>query len=78
MRTDVYDYVKANPQIHKYLRTHPVWYRRLGREPERLPEMIKESNVYYGKTFPQRVEQIQRNMNLAMMMIEMMKQVKEP
>lgn len=77
MRAEVYEWIRSNPDIHHYLRIHPVWYRRLARNPETLERMVKESDLYYGKTLPQRVEKLQRNMQLAMMMVEMMKQVKQ-
>jgi hypothetical protein len=39
--------------------------------------MRKQAKVFYGKTFPQRVDQINKNMQMAMMMIDMMKQVQD-
>ncbi|UTR15210.1 YlbE-like family protein [Salipaludibacillus sp. LMS25] len=77
MRKDVLDKIKLDPQLHHYLRLNPIWYRRLGRQPESLHDMRKQAKVFYGKTFPQRVDQINKNMQMAMMMIDMMKQVQD-
>lgn len=77
MRKEVYDWIRTNPELHQYLRINPVWYRRLGREPEMLEKMVQDSKIYFGKTITQRVDQIHKNMNVAMMMIDMMRQVNE-
>lgn len=77
MRKEVYDWIRSNPELHHYLRMNPVWYRRLGRDPETMELLVKESKVYFGKTLSQRVDQIHKNMNLAMMMIEMMREMNE-
>ena len=77
MRKEVYDGIRSNPDLHHYLRMNPVWYRRLGRDPEMFEKMVQESKVYFGKTLSQRVDQIHQNMNMAMMMIDMMRQVNE-
>lgn len=73
MRGEVYQYIRSQPDLHKFLRSHPNWYRRLSRNPYDIPKMEQEAKLFYGKTFPQRMEKIENNMNLAMMMIEMMK-----
>ncbi|WP_280769107.1 YlbE-like family protein [Salipaludibacillus daqingensis] len=77
MRKEVYDWIRSSPELHHYLRMNPIWYRKLGREPELLEKMIQESKVYFGKTFTQRIDQIHNNMNMAMMVIEMMRQMNE-
>ncbi|MGJ9381293.1 hypothetical protein CR203_02275 [Salipaludibacillus neizhouensis] len=77
MRRNVYERIKANPETHYYLRAHPNWYRNLGRDPDAYNKMISESNSYYGKTFPQRIDKLQSNMNLVMMMLDMMRQGNE-
>lgn len=77
VRKEVYDRIRSSPELHHYLRMNPVWYRRLGRDPEMVEKMVQESKVYYGKTISQRVDQIHKNMNFAMMMIDMMRQVNE-
>ncbi|MDQ0253845.1 hypothetical protein J2S74_001217 [Evansella vedderi] len=73
MRTEVYQYIRKKPDLHQFLRYNPQWYRRLARNPSSVYEMEKEAKVYYGKTFPQRMERFQDSMNTAMMFLEMMR-----
>ncbi|PYZ97898.1 hypothetical protein CR205_04700 [Alteribacter lacisalsi] len=75
MRPEVLQQVRAKPELWKYLRLHPGWYRKLARNPASLQEMEKESRVFYGKTFPQRMDKIQNNVNLASMLFEMVRQM---
>ncbi|WP_078554898.1 YlbE-like family protein [Bacillus alkalicellulosilyticus] len=72
MRQDVFMYVVNKPELRNFIRQHPHWYRRLGREPYSIKELEKQANHFYGKTFPQRVEKLQGNLNLAMMMLQML------
>lgn len=74
LRGEVLQYIKRQPELHQFLRYHPIWYRRLSRNPRAVYEMEKEAKVFYGKTFPQRIERWQNNMNTAMMFLEMMRQ----
>ncbi|MFA9557333.1 YlbE-like family protein [Evansella sp. AB-rgal1] len=74
MRTEVYNYIRNEPELHRFLRYHPNWYRKLSRNPYMLKDMEKEAKVFYGKTYPQRIDRLQNSMNMAVMMLEMMKQ----
>ncbi|MDG5788318.1 YlbE-like family protein [Evansella sp. AB-P1] len=74
MRTEVYNYVRSQPDLHRFLRYNPMWYRKLSRNPFSLKEMEKEAKIFHGKTFPQRMDRLQNSMNMAVMMLEMMKQ----
>ncbi|MCM3759321.1 YlbE-like family protein [Alkalihalobacillus oceani] len=73
MRRDVLQVLQASPELRQYVRQHPVWYRRLARDPGQLQAMEKEANYFYGRTLPQRVEKMQNQLGLAMMMIEMLR-----
>ncbi|MBM7095894.1 MULTISPECIES: YlbE-like family protein [Alteribacter] len=75
MRTEVIQHIRTQPELWKYLRMHPEWYRKLGRNPGLLSEMEKEAKVFYGKTFPQRMDRIQNNVNLAAMLFDMVRQM---
>lgn len=77
MRLDTQQYLYEYPELRQFIRRHPVWYRKLSRDPSRIYELEKEANYFYGRTFPQRVEQIQNHLSLAMMMIEMMRMSQE-
>lgn len=76
MRGEVYQYIRSKPELHQFLRYHPRWYRTLSRNPNAVHDMEREAKLFYGKTFPQRMDRLQQNMGLAMAMFEMMKQFK--
>ncbi|UTR10995.1 YlbE-like family protein [Evansella sp. LMS18] len=73
MRSDVLQYIRSKPELHKYLRYKPYWYRKLGRDPGLISVMEKEAKYFFGKTFPQRMDRLNNNMNMAMMFLEMMR-----
>lgn len=65
-----YQYVISRPQLAMFVRYNPVWYRYLSREPNRINEMEKEAEKFYGKTFPQRVEKINNQVQMIQMLIQ--------
>lgn len=71
MRKDLYLYVRHDPMLHQYIRMHPHWYRKLGRNPESIVQLKQEAKQYFGKTLPQRVEKLHQNLQLAMMVMQM-------
>ncbi|MCD8502536.1 MAG: YlbE-like family protein [Bacillaceae bacterium] len=73
MRQEVQMYLNQRQDLKQYLRINPVWYRKLSRNPQSISEMEQEAKIYYGKTFPQKVERFQSNLNMAMMLLEMIK-----
>ncbi|SDC34293.1 YlbE-like family protein [Shouchella lonarensis] len=73
MRGDIRRRLLEDEELRTFMRHHPVWYRLLARQPARLGEMEQEAKRYYGKTLPQRVEKMQNNVNVMMMLMEMMK-----
>ncbi len=77
MRLDVQQYLYENQELRYFVRQRPIWYRKLSRDPSLFPQLEKEANYFYGRTFPQRVEQIQNHLGLAMMLIEMMRMGQE-
>lgn len=74
MRVEVYQMIKNKPELHHFLRLHPSWYRKLSRNPHAIYDMEREARLFYGRTFPQRMDRLQENVSLAMAMIEMMGQ----
>ncbi|MDQ0206472.1 YlbE-like family protein [Alkalicoccobacillus murimartini] len=73
MRPDVIQLLNENEEFRNFVRQNPSWYRKLSRDPSVLQTLEKEANYFYGRTFPQRVERMQSNLGLAMMMMEMLK-----
>lgn len=77
MRADVFLYLAANEDMRQFVRRHPIWYRKLSRNPSLFHQLEREADYYYGRTLPQRVEQFQNHLSLAMMLIEMMRMGQE-
>lgn len=73
VRKEVQMYLNQRQDLKHYIRINPIWYRRLSRNPQSINQMDQEAKIYYGKTFPQKVERFQSNLNMAMMLLEMMK-----
>lgn len=73
MRPEIIRLLNENQELRTFIRQNPGWYRRLSRNPAEFQDLEKEANYFYGRTFPQRVERMQSNIGLAMMMMEMLK-----
>ena len=77
MRPDIIRLINENHEFRAFIRQNPGWYRKLSRDPSAIQSLEKEANYFYGRTFPQRVEKMQSNIGLAMMMMEMFKMGKD-
>ncbi|MFB5660697.1 YlbE-like family protein [Alteribacillus sp. HJP-4] len=73
MHAHIFQNIQNKPEYRSYLRLHPVWYRRLNKHPEDLPAFINEAKQYHGLTIPQRIERWQKNAEMAMMLLQLMK-----
>ncbi|MBB5172203.1 YlbE-like family protein [Texcoconibacillus texcoconensis] len=73
MRQEVVIYLQQHPDLRRFIRQHPFWYRRLSRDPDRLQEMTMEARRFYGKTFSQRIDRLQQQIDSAAMMMEMVR-----
>ncbi|WP_339282419.1 YlbE-like family protein [Oceanobacillus sp. FSL K6-3682] len=77
MDNEVITYLKQNPDIAEFVRYHPIWYRYLMRDPNRLTELKKEAKKFYGKTFPQKVNNFSNQLQMVRMFAEMAKSMKD-
>ncbi|GEN86611.1 YlbE-like family protein [Oceanobacillus sp. FSL W8-0428] len=77
MDNEVITYLKQNPDIAEFVRYHPIWYRYLMRDPNRLTELKKEAKKFYGKTFPQKVDNFSNQLQMVRMFAEMAKSMKD-
>lgn len=71
MNQEVIDYLANNEKLAVFVRYNPVWYRLLSRDPSRVGEIEKEAKVFYGRTLPQQIQ----NINSQIQMINMLAQV---
>jgi len=77
MNIEVYNYLKANPELLMFVRYNPIWYRYLSRDPQEVFRIEKEARMFYGKTFSQRLEKLNENIHLTAMLIEMSQAMKD-
>jgi hypothetical protein len=71
MRKDVMDYIQADPDLKKFLREQPIWYRKLCRNPNDLQSFQVAALHYYKKTIPHQVEKFSNGIQMASMMMSM-------
>lgn len=72
MQKEIYAYIVQNPALHEFMRMHPIWYRKLRRDPQSFTEFQYEAKKFFGETLPQRMEKVQQSLQLAMMLMQML------
>lgn len=72
-----YNYLAKNPDLAKFVRYNPIWYRYLSRDPERVYEIKHEAKKFYGKTFPQRLEKVNNNVEMLGMLMKLSSEMKD-
>lgn len=70
MYSSIYTNLQTDPELAKYVRYHPIWYRYLSRDPSRVSELPKEAKEFFGKTFPQRLEKINNQVQMVNMLLQ--------
>ncbi|QDI90630.1 hypothetical protein EPH95_05075 [Salicibibacter halophilus] len=73
MRADLMEYFSVRPDLKRYLRAEPYWYRILARRPERLEEMEKEARYFNGQTWPQRVSRMNQGLGMTIQLLNLLK-----
>ncbi|MBO8155361.1 MAG: hypothetical protein H0Z32_02775 [Bacillaceae bacterium] len=78
MERSVYTYLLKRPDLLHFVRMNPEWYRLLSRNPEHVLSIESYAKVFYGKTFPQRVEQINQQLSMLNMLLSVGQMMKQP
>lgn len=73
MDRTTYHYVKSQPELHRFIRYHPIWYRYLSRDPSMIVKLEKEAKKFYGKTFNQRINKLYKNVQMFEMLLQLNK-----
>lgn len=73
MRQEVQLYLSQRPETKQFVRNNPQWYRYLSRNPQSVLQLEEQVKYYYGKTFPQKLDRFQDNLNMAMMLFNVVK-----
>ncbi|ASN05873.1 YlbE-like family protein [Virgibacillus necropolis] len=71
MNLNCYHYLKSDPNLLMFVRHNPVWYRYLSRDPNRIMEVEKEAKKFYGKTWPQQVENASNKFSMMKMLLQL-------
>lgn len=77
MDPKTYRYLIAHPDLLKFVRYHPIWYRYLSRDPNKIYELPKEAKKYYGNTFPQRLEKVNDRIQMVNMLVQLAEIMKD-
>lgn len=77
MQEICYRYLKSNPELANFVRSNPIWYRYLTRDPSMIRELPKEANKFYGRTWPQKVERWNEQLQMVDMLIQMVSAMKD-
>lgn len=72
-----YQYLQRHPDLANFVRYHPIWYRYLSRDPYRISELENEARLFYGKTFPQRLEKLTHQVQMVNMLIQFAGKMKD-
>ncbi len=77
MRADLMAYIRSDKLLHEYVREDPRWYRKLSRNPELIDECKRLEIHYHQRAIPQKVAKWNQNVQMASMMLEMFKQMRQ-
>ncbi|HHW38263.1 MAG TPA: hypothetical protein GXX18_13665 [Bacillales bacterium] len=72
MRREIQSYLQSRPDMLMFVRESPGWYRKLSRSPEKVFEIEQEAKIFYGRTFPQRMDRLNESIQFANMLLGMM------
>lgn len=73
MRQEVQLYLSQRPEMKQFVRNNPLWYRYLSRNPQSILQLEEQVKYYFGKTFPQKIDRFQSNLNMAMMLFNVVR-----
>lgn len=70
MDIKTYHYLQMHPDLVDFVRSHPIWYRYLTRDPNCIYELTAEARSFYGKTIEKRLEKIHDQVQMVHMLIQ--------
>ncbi|HHY74498.1 MAG TPA: hypothetical protein GX497_15000 [Bacillus bacterium] len=72
MRHEIQNYLATRRDLLIFIRENPIWYRILSRNPEKVFEIEQEAKIFFGRTFPQRIDRLEQHIQLANLLLGMM------
>jgi YlbE-like protein len=76
MRQDIYELIEIDADLLKFLRSQPMWYRKLMRNPHQLELFETEAAYFLEKSIPHRVSKLSDSVQFASMMLNMFQAMK--
>ncbi|MCD7033922.1 YlbE-like family protein [Metabacillus sp. GX 13764] len=77
MRKDIQEYIEANPDLKRFMREQPQWYRKMARNPHDTESLNMAMMNHYQKTIPHKVAQFSNSIQMASMMLGMFQSMKQ-
>ncbi|WP_100487579.1 YlbE-like family protein [Sporolactobacillus pectinivorans] len=71
MRDEVQAYLDGRVEEKLFVRLHPEWYRRLSRAPWELNRLKPAADLFYGRTFGQKLDRLNQRAGLLSMLMGM-------
>lgn len=71
MNSSIFQQLQSQPDLIKFVRYNPMWYRFLTRDPQKIKDLPKEAKKFYGKTFTQQLEKFSDQIRIVDMMIQL-------
>jgi len=65
------------PDQATFIRYHPIWYRYLSRDPQRVEELPKMTKAFYGRTFSQRIGKLDEKIKMIGMLMDFAEMMKD-
>jgi hypothetical protein len=77
MQPATYHYLQSRPELLHFVRMTPEWYRILTRDPNQLQSLEEQAKVFYGRTFPQKIENFGGKLQMLSMLMQMAGSMKD-
>lgn len=77
MNKTLHDYLLTRPDLVHFIRYNPEWYRFLSRDPNKIAEIEIEAKRFYGKTFSQKLEKVNQNVQMVGMLLQFAEMMKD-
>ncbi|MFY4773746.1 YlbE-like family protein [Metabacillus sp. RGM 3146] len=77
MRKEIQEYIQSSPDLIKFMREQPQWYRKLARNPNDTKALNVAMMNHYQKTIPHKVAQFSNSIQMASMMLGMFQSMKQ-
>lgn len=71
MRKEIQTYLDQNVDLKLFVRMHPEWYRTLSRSPWEVQNLKSAADLFYGRTFSQRLDRFNQRVSMMSMLTAM-------